>query len=281
MRDKCPHNTRNNKMEINQKLIEDICEIASRAADCILKIYDTDFSVEDKDDHSPLTAADLSAHNIICNTLTQITPDIPILSEESSKLAYTERSQWSRYWLVDPLDGTREFIKRNGEFTVNIALIEDGQSNLGVIYVPVTGVCYYAATALGAFKINEDGITESIKVKTSEINKIIIAGSRSHGNAKQQAFIEQLGSTEIMAIGSSLKFCLVAEGKVDIYPRFGLTSEWDTAAAQCIVEEAGGCVVDMDFKPIRYNTKESLLNPEFLVIADQSFNWKRYVDEIK
>jgi len=268
-------------MEINQKLIEEICQIASNAADCILEVYDTDFSVESKDDHSPLTAADMAAHNAICLALAKLTPEIPVLSEESSELPYTERCQWSRYWLVDPLDGTREFIKRNDEFTVNIALIENGQSSLGVITVPVTGVCYYAAASLGAFKINADGITESIKVKKSELNNITIAGSRSHGSEKQQALIDQLGGAEIIAIGSSLKFCLVAEGKVDIYPRFGLTSEWDTAAAQCIVEEAGGCVVDMNFKPIRYNTKDSLLNPEFLVIADQSFDWKQYLDKIK
>ena len=268
-------------MEITQKLIEEICQIASNAADCILKIYDTDFSVKTKKDHSPLTTADMAAHNSICTALAQLTPDIPVLSEESSELPYAELSQWSRYWLVDPLDGTREFIKRNGEFTVNIALIENGHPSLGVITVPVTGVCYYAATSLGAFKTNADGITESIKIKKSDLNNIIIAGSRSHGTEKQQALTKQMDGAEIIAIGSSLKFCLVAEGKADIYPRFGLTSEWDTAAAQCIVEESGGCVVDMDFNPIRYNTKDSLLNPEFLAIADQSFNWKHYLDKIK
>jgi len=268
-------------MEINQKLIEEICHIASNAADCILEIYDTDFSVESKEDRSPLTAADLAAHNTICTALEKLTPDIPVLSEESTELPYAVRSQWSRYWLVDPLDGTREFIKRNGEFTVNIALIEDGQPSLGVITVPVTDVCYFAAKSLGAFKTNVDGTTESIKTKISELNKITIAGSRSHGGEEQQALVDQLEDAEILAIGSSLKFCLVAEGKADIYPRYGLTSEWDTAAAQCIVEEAGGCVVDMDFKPLRYNTKDSLLNPEFLAIADQSFNWKQYLDNIK
>ena len=268
-------------MEINQKLIEEICQIASQAANRILEIYDTDFAIESKDDRSPLTAADLAAHNTICKALAELTPEIPVLSEESVELPYSERRQWSSYWLVDPLDGTREFIKHNGEFTVNIALIEGHQSILGVIVVPVSGVCYYAAKSSGAFKISADGITESIKVKKSEINKIILAGSRSHGSEEQQAFIKRLGGAEIISIGSSLKFCLVAEGKVDIYPRFGLTSEWDTAAAQCIVEEAGGCVVDMNFKPIRYNTKDSLLNPEFLVIADPSFNWKHYLDKIK
>lgn len=268
-------------MKISIKLIEEICQIANKAAASILEIYNTDFAVENKQDRSPLTAADMAAHNTICMALANLTPDIPVLSEESSELPYAERRQWSRYWLVDPLDGTREFIKRNGEFTVNIALIENHRAIMGVIAVPVTGVYYYAAKSLGAFKKNADGITESIKVKTSEINKITIAGSRSHGSEKQKAFINSLGGAEIIAIGSSLKFCLVAEGTVDIYARFGLTSEWDTAAAQCIVEEAGGCVVDMDFKPIRYNTKESLLNPEFLVIADQSFNWKKYINNIK
>jgi len=267
-------------MEINQKLINEICQIASHAAECILEIYDTDFSVESKDDRSPLTAADLAAHNAICAALAELTPDIPVLSEESAELPYTERSQWSCYWLVDPLDGTREFIKRNGEFTVNIALIENGRPSLGVITVPVTGVCYYAATSLGAFKTSAEGVTKPIKVKSTESGKITVAGSRSHGSEKQQAFIAQLDGAEILAIGSSLKFCLIAEGKADIYPRYGLTSEWDTAAAQCIVEEAGGCVVDMDFKPIRYNSKDSLLNPEFLAIADRSFNWKQYLDKI-
>lgn len=264
-------------MEINQQLLEKICAIARQAADKILEIYDTDFTVENKEDRSPLTAADMAAHHCICKALADLDASIPVLSEESSDLSYEERQGWSRYWLVDPLDGTREFVKRNGEFTVNIALIDKHQVNLGVIVVPVTGVCYYAAKSLGAFKVDEDGNTHSIRVKTTDKNNITLAGSRSHGSEKQQAFINQLGDAEVVAIGSSLKFCLVAEGRVDIYPRFGLTSEWDTAAAQCIVEEAGGCVVDTDFNPIRYNSKESLLNPEFLVIADQSFNWKQYL----
>lgn len=264
-------------MKINQKLIEDICQIANQASNSILEVYNTDFEIKNKEDHSPLTAADMAAHNTICNALAKLTPDIPVLSEESSKLPYAERSQWSRYWLVDPLDGTREFVKRNGEFTVNIALIENQQTILGVITVPVTGVCYYAGKSFGAFKIDEEGRTESIKVKTTKSNQMIVAGSRSHGNEKQQRFMSRLDGAEVIPIGSSLKFCLVAEGKIDIYPRFGLTSEWDTAAAQCLVEEAGGCVVDMDFKPLRYNTKDSLLNPEFLVIGDQSFDWKQYL----
>ncbi len=267
-------------MEINQKLLDKVCEIAHLAAARILEIYDTDFAVENKEDRSPLTAADMAAHNSICQDLADLDPTIPVLSEESAELPYEVRSQWSRYWLVDPLDGTREFIKRNGEFTVNIALIENNMVSLGVIVVPVTGVCYFAAKSMGAFKTDKAGNTQAIKVKSTDKNNITLAGSRSHGSEKQQALINHLGGADVIAIGSSLKFCLVAEGKVDIYPRFGLTSEWDTAAAQCIVEEAGGCVVDTRFNPIRYNTKASLLNPEFLVIADQAFNWKQYLDEI-
>ena len=264
-------------MKINQKLINEICQIAKTAASRILEIYDTDFAIDSKKDRSPLTTADMAAHNTICTALATLTPDIPVISEESSELPYAERRQWSRYWLVDPLDGTREFIKHNGEFTVNIALIENHQSRMGVIYVPVTDVCYYAAKSLGAFKINVDGSTESIKVKNSENNKITLASSRSHGSEKQQAFIGQLGEAEIITIGSSLKFCLVAEGKVDIYPRFGLTSEWDTAAAQAIVEAAGGRVLDLDFQPLLYNQKDSLLNPEFLVVGDRKYDWQKHL----
>lgn len=267
-------------MQINQQLVERICQISKQAGARILEIYDTNFTVDSKADNSPLTAADIEAHNIICASLKELSPELPVLSEESMAIPYDQRQKWQHYWLVDPLDGTREFIKRNGEFTVNIALIENHQTKLGVVYVPVTRTCYYAASSLGAGKINATGLTESIQTKSSCTNKIIFAGSRSYNHAKQQALVEQLDNAEIITTGSSLKFCLVAEGKVDIYPRFGFTSEWDTAAAQCIVEEAGGCVVDMQFNPLRYNTKDSLLNPEFLVIADPSFKWQHYLEKI-
>jgi len=175
------------------------------------------------------------------------------------------------------LDGTREFIKRNGEFTVNIALIEKHKPILGVVHVPVTGITYFATTGQGAYKQCPGEQVKPIKAKISATDDITVAGSRSHGNERQQNFIKNLGEVEVIAIGSSLKFCLVAEGKVDIYPRFGHTSEWDTAAAQCIVEEAGGLVVDVSFNQLQYNTKESLLNPDFLAIADNSYNWKKYL----
>tara|TARA_R110000782_G_scaffold209214_5_gene297444 strand:+ start:1765 stop:2580 length:816 start_codon:yes stop_codon:yes gene_type:complete len=268
--------------EINHQelceLTSEILKISCLAGDKILEIYETDFSVKNKKDNSPLTAADLAAHNTICEQLTKLTPSIPVLSEESSHISFSERQNWNQYWLVDPLDGTREFIKRNGEFSVNIALIEGRHSILGAIHIPVTGVSYTAALNHGAYKHEHNGVTSQISVRKTDSNNVTVAGSRSHGNAKQSAFIEKLNNPEILSIGSSLKFCLVAEGKADIYPRFGPTSEWDTAAAQAIVEEAGGIVVDTNYKQLEYNSKESLLNPEFLVIADKRFDWTNYLE---
>ena len=255
------------------------CMIAADAATKIMDIYNTDFPIGQKDDHSPLTAADMASHNTICKQLAELTPDIPVLSEESSEIPFAERKKWKHYWLVDPLDGTREFIKRNGEFTTNIALIEQYRSILGVVHVPVTGVTYYASKDSGAFRQLPGGLPEKIRVKKTKLENIIVAGSRSHGNKKQQTFVDGLGKIEVISIGSSLKFCLVAEGRVDIYPRFGPTSEWDTAAAQCIVEEAGGIVSDLALETLRYNTKDSLINPDFLVIADPSFDWRSYLPE--
>lgn len=259
------------------QLIPEILDISRLAGNKILEIYETNFSVTNKNDNSPLTAADMAAHKTICQALKELTPSIPILSEESSKINFEERKKWQQYWLVDPLDGTREFIKRNGEFSVNIALIEGHRSILGVIHIPVSGNSYSATLNNGSFKHQPKGIKEKISVKQTQSNQITIAGSRSHGNEKQKTFIAKLDNPEILSIGSSLKFCLVAEGKADIYPRFGPTSEWDTGAAQCIVEEAGGIVVDTFFNPLQYNAKESLLNPSFLVIADKHFDWHQYL----
>lgn len=241
-----------------------------------MDVYATDFTVDKKEDSSPLTVADLASHKTICNRLTALEPRYPLLSEESADIPFNKRKHWDRYWLIDPLDGTREFIKKNGEFTINIALIENHLPILGVVHVPVTGVTYFAAKDVGAFRQNPGEQPNKINVK-STTEKIILAGSRSHGNEKQQEFINNVNADEVIAIGSSLKFCLVAEGIVDIYPRFGPTSEWDTAAAQCIVEEAGGVVVDLCFNALRYNCKESLINPDFLVIADNSYDWNKYL----
>ena len=253
-------------------------QIAQSAGLKILEIYETDFSVVKKDDNSPLTLADTEAHKIICESLSKLTPSIPILSEESSHIDFSERSRWSQYWLVDPLDGTREFIKKNGELTVNIALVDGNKPILGVVYVPVSETSYIATINYGAHKSVKENDLKKISVSKADINNITVAGSRSHGNDKQKTFISNIKNADILSIGSSQKFCLIAEGRADVYPRFGPTSEWDTAAAQCIVEESGGCVVDENFKPIQYNTKDSLINPSFLVIADLTFNWQQYIN---
>jgi 3'(2'), 5'-bisphosphate nucleotidase len=258
-----------------QSLLGSVRKIAELAAQKILEIYESEFAIALKDDRSPLTQADLASHKTIVEGLQQLTPDIPILSEESKSLPFDVRSQWQRYWLVDPLDGTKEFIKRNGEFTVNIALIELHSAVLGVVYVPVTRVCYFAARGVGAFKLEPNaGSAKSIQTRKVNPQSFVVCGSRSHGSEAVQELVQKLpGQVEFISQGSSLKLCLVAEGRADIYPRFGLTSEWDTAAAQCVVEQAGGTVTDVNFQPVAYNAKENILNPFFLVIGDRSFAW--------
>lgn len=263
------------------ELLTSVNELAKVAGKHILEIYEAeDFGIEKKDDQSPLTLADVAAHNTIVAGLKKITPELPILSEESASIPFTERTQWSRYWLVDPLDGTREFIKRNGEFTVNIALIENQKPVLGVVYVPVTQVCYFAATGEGAFKSAPKEPTRTIEVRACPPNRLTIAGSRSHADEHLKKFISIMDKeVELISIGSALKTCLVAEGKVDVYPRFGPTSEWDTAAAQCVVEQAGGFLTDVNLHPLRYNTKESLLNPYFFVYGDANEDWAYYLEK--
>ena len=257
-------------------LCHNAIDIARLAGESILEIYNGDFEVEQKADQTPLTAADIAAHNIIVKQLGELTPEIPILSEESEAVPYEQRKNWHRYWLVDPLDGTREFVKRNDEFSVNIALIENHVSILGVIYAPVLRIDYFAWHKGGAYKLQPGEKHKKISVRKPG-DKLIIAGSRSHGNERQKAFVENLGDIEAISMGSSLKSCLVAEGKADLYPRLGPTSEWDTAAAQCIVEEAGGRMTRTDMRPMRYNTKDSLLNPDFFVFGDNDIDWSKYI----
>jgi 3'(2'), 5'-bisphosphate nucleotidase len=259
------------------QLLQPVVELARKAGEQILKIYAEDFNVEHKEDRSPLTEADMAAHHIIMAGLRDLTPDLPILSEEEAAIPYTERAQWQSYWLVDPLDGTREFIKRNGEFTVNIALIADQQPVLGVIYVPVSGVSYFAARGRGAYRREPGHDAQAIRVRPWQGGHITVAGSRSHRDERFGRFLEQFDDHAIISMGSSLKSCLVAEGKADIYVRLGPTSEWDTAAAQCIVEEAGGKLLDTAMHPLRYNTKESLLNPYFIVCGDARHDWANYL----
>lgn len=247
----------------------------------IIKIYsdpNSDFGIERKADNSPLTIADKAAHKAIEEILSR--HNLPILSEEGREIKWSERSEWRRFWLVDPLDGTKEFIKRNGEFTVNVALIEDGQANVGVIYVPVKRVLYFGAVGFGAFKVENvetgadfasifEQATKLPNTKNREANNIIVVASRSHLSVETEEFIEQLKSNNtqvtLISSGSSLKLCLVAEGSADYYPRYAPTMEWDTAAGDAIAVASGCMVVKTDGRtPLRYN-KENLLNPWFIV----------------
>jgi 3'(2'), 5'-bisphosphate nucleotidase len=258
-------------------LLEPVTDLARTAGDRILEIYNSDFTVQEKADQSPLTAADMASHHTILDGLIRLTPEIPVLSEESASLPFPERAAWKRYWLVDPLDGTREFIKRNGEFTVNIALIEAGAPVLGVVHVPDTGMTYLACRGLGAFKQTPGESPVPIHVRKLGSGPVAVVGSRSHRGDSLIRFLEKLGEHEMVGMGSSLKLCLVAAGVADVYPRLGPTSEWDTAAAQCVVEQAGGFVTDTAMRALRYNTKDSLLNPFFLVFGDDSRDWSQYL----
>ena len=254
-------------------LLLKVCNIAIKAGEEILKYYTKDIHVTHKDDSSPLTKADLASNKIIMNALQQLDRTIPILSEESL-VEWKERKNWTKYWLVDPLDGTKEFIKQNGEFTVNIALIENNKPILGVIFTPVKFDLYFAQKNYGSYKINSSSklinLQEAEKIfvaNQSSIKRII--GSRSHSNQTFDSWVNQnFPNSEIVQAGSSLKFCLVAEGAADIYPRFGPTSEWDIAAGHIIVKEAGGSVSTFENIEINYNQKEDLLNPQFYAIGN-------------
>ncbi|MCW9014195.1 MAG: 3'(2'),5'-bisphosphate nucleotidase CysQ [Gammaproteobacteria bacterium] len=266
---------------MNELNLEYLCinalDIARDAGRKIVEIYNSSYEIEEKDDKTPLTTADLAAHEIIVSSLKELTGDIPVLSEESDSVPFKIRKQWQRYWLVDPLDGTREFIKHNGEFSVNIALIENHQSILGVINAPVLKHDYFAWRDGGAYKQVSGEAKKPIHTRPLPEAITTVAGSRSHASDKLKAYLENMGEIELLSMGSSLKSCLVAEGAADIYPRLGLTSEWDTAAAQCIVEEAGGYMRQTDMQPMRYNTKDCLLNPEFFVFGDNSQDWTKYL----
>ena len=267
--------------DVDRWLLDEVRRIAAAAADRILSVYRSPFEVERKADESPLTEADLAAHRTIVEGLRALSPAIPVLSEESAYVDFATRAGWSRYWLVDPLDGTKDFVKRNGEFTVNIALIDRHEPVLGVVAVPVTGVSYAAARGLGARRYDAHGMS-ALRARAPASPPWRVAASRSHADRRTEAFIRNLGPTERISIGSSLKFCLLAEGAIDLYPRFGPTCEWDTAAAQCVVEQAGGRVTDVGLEPLRYNTGESFLNPFFLAFGDPTVDWRGFLpDEVR
>jgi 3'(2'), 5'-bisphosphate nucleotidase len=274
-------------LETMSEYLELMTRLAREAGGSILDIYgESDFGIEIKQDNSPLTRADLAAHKIIVAGLEKEVPDVPILSEESTGITWQERKNWDRYFLIDPLDGTKEFISRNGEFTVNIAYVENGIPTSGVVYVPVKDVMYTGDQSKSQAAVERDGQSEIIGVRKMDPKQpLTIVASRRHGGEALQTCLDVLkrhfDEVETTNMGSSLKLCLIAEGKADLYPRLAPTSEWDTAAAQAVVEAAGGRVVDVELNPLVYNSKEDILNPYFYVLGDPDFDWLSILDQVR
>lgn len=268
-------------MKEPSRFLEPVIALSIEAGRKILEIYDSDFRVGFKQDDSPLTAADLASHHCLLEGLQDLSTLYPVLSEESADLPFEERSAWETYWLIDPLDGTKEFVKRNGEFTVNVALVHQHVPVLGVVYAPALDTCYFASEGCGAFKRIGNEEPHQIYVRSRAPEHLTVVGSRSHQTEGLATFLSRLGDYQLKSIGSSLKLCWVAEGEADLYPRIGLTSEWDTAAAQCVVEAAGGAVTDLKGERLRYNAKSSILNPYFLVYGDKSRTWHGYAEGLQ
>jgi 3'(2'), 5'-bisphosphate nucleotidase len=262
-----------------QALMDDVVQLAHRAGAAILPFWRADVAVTEKADQSPVTAADLAAHQVIVDGLTALAPDIPILSEEDADIALAVRQGWQRWWLVDPLDGTKEFINGSEEFTVNIALIEAGRVVFGVVTVPTTGRAYYGGAALGAWRTDRGGEPQPIEVRQAPAagRPFTVVASRRHSSPQQERLLAGLsaavGELELASVGSSLKFCLLAEGAADCYPRLAPTSQWDTAAAQGVLEGAGGEVLQVDGEAFVYPARESLLNPFFLALP-KGVEWR-------
>jgi 3'(2'), 5'-bisphosphate nucleotidase len=249
-------------------LAEALLPVVRAAGIAIMAVYDGKFAVQRKEDNSPLTLADLESQRIIIEGLQRITPGIPILSEESATAPWDERRSWRELWVVDPLDGTREFVKRNGEFTINIALVVEHEPVLGVISAPAQELLYWGAAGTGAFA-QQGGAQSRIQCAPPR-RPLRVVGSRSHVSAQTEQYLNRLGPHVMKGVGSSLKFCLLAQGAADLYPRFGATSEWDTAAGQALLEAAGGHVTRFDGHRLRYNCRESILNGDFLAFSDPS-----------
>ncbi|MEM6782670.1 MAG: 3'(2'),5'-bisphosphate nucleotidase CysQ [Bacteroidota bacterium] len=263
-------------------MLADVRAIAAQAGQRILDYYDQDLPVDYKADDSPLTHADRASHAYIVEALQALTPDIPVLSEESPEDEIAGRKGWSTFWLVDPLDGTKEFVKKTtGEFTVNIALIDGTDPVMGVVHVPVKGVTYFADET-GAFKQEGEAEPQSIQARPAASDALTVVASRDHAGAEVAAILDRLGgagyAVTSASMGSSLKFCLVAEGKADFYPRTVPTFEWDTAAAQAIVEAAGGRIATRDGERLVYN-KDDIRNPSVFAVGDPALDWQRFVEQ--
>ncbi|MES1929743.1 3'(2'),5'-bisphosphate nucleotidase [Salinisphaera dokdonensis CL-ES53] len=266
-------------MELTRELLDNVCDIAVEAGQKTLPIYYSDFDVETKADDSPLTQADLAAHRSIHAALSALTPDTPQLSEEAADIDFATRREWSTYWLIDPLDGTKEFVNKNDQFTINIALIVDHEPVLGVVYAPVLDTLWFAARAIGAFRQKGDHAPRQISTVTVDAAKPRVLVSRSHRSTSIDALLERMPDYEPVTMGSSLKFCVIADGDADFYPRLGPTSEWDTAAGHAVLAIAGGQIVDVAGEPLRYNETESVLNTHFLAFGDTAHDWRAYLPE--
>lgn len=264
----------------DQQLMYEVVKLALVAGEAILPYWRADVAVTAKADDSPVTAADLAAHRVIADGLQVLAPEIPVLSEEDCEISLAERQSWSRWWLVDPLDGTKEFIAGSEEFTVNIALIEYGEVVFGVVAMPTNGRCYFGGRELGAWRVDRGAQAERIQVRNTPPvdGQFTVVASRRHSSPQQEALLAglsgALGELALANIGSSLKFCLLAEGAADCYPRLAPTSQWDTAAAQGVLEGAGGEVIGLDAQPFRYPPRESLLNPFFLALPSAA-QWRQ------
>jgi len=260
-------------MPSNEKLLDELCSLAVTAGACILKDKARTSSVTYKSDSSPLTSADLASHEAIAFGLKEIAPEVPVVSEEGTLPPFAERKKWGRYFLVDPLDGTKEFVKGGNAYTVNIALVDGGVPVVGVVYVPELGALYAGAEGVGAFKKEGEGGRQRIHVASSCEPFPLVLGSSSHGSPEMGAFLAQLGEHELRRVGSSLKLCQIADGTAHIYPRFGPTSEWDTAAGHAVVLHAGGRVLQLGGEPLNYNQKADILNPAFFAIGPEDRPW--------
>ena len=260
-------------------LMEPVQAIAREAGHRILDVYANGFSVTEKADQSPVTEADLAAHRCILRGLAQLTPGIPILSEEAADVSFAERGAWEWLWLVDPLDGTREFIRHSDQFSVNIALIHKHEAVFGLVLSPVGGICYFAWRGGGAWKqLRTSQPARRIQAaRTCHPPVRVTSSQASYRSLRLQEYLRQLGDYRHLFLGSALKSCLIAEGEADLYPRFGPTGEWDTAAAQAIMEEAGGHMTDMQLRPLRYNARPVLINPDFFAFGDAGHDWSQYL----
>lgn len=269
-------------MQNNPKeLLKPLLELVQKVGDVLIEIYETYkrdcvLEIRNKSDDSPVTEADWQSHDHIVTTLQKLTPDIPVLSEESAAIPNATRTAWKTYWLVDPLDGTRDFIEMTDEFTINIALIHHNKPILGIIYVPVIKTCYYSVDEK-SYKQLKNGETKLIRTNQQLSDMPTIVVSRHHGTGNSKEFLGRLNNYRIIEAGSALKFGLIAEGAADVYPRLGPTSKWDTAAGQCIIEAAGGVLIDLKGDALSYNGGDPLLNPYFLALGSASFPWQSYI----